>query len=76
MKQAENAKELDVFLANFWQRIRNLSPNDKGQAFIQLREEFGAKLDALRDRASEIEFGQHVEGLHSSGGEGYTPTGP
>lgn len=55
---------LNRFFSELEKDIRLLSPGQKAEAYETLANEFNQKLSEIKNRQSEIEFGQHVEGLY------------
>ena len=44
--------------------VRRLSPDEKAQTYETLTSAFNEKLTDMKRHQSEIEYGQHVEGLY------------
>lgn len=49
---------------DFDQVVRPLSPKEKTEAYKKLAKAFSDSLEGKRDYWSQVEFGEHVEGLY------------
>jgi len=65
MRKTKWEKTLDKFFDVLENDMRSMSTSERKEAFEKLTQVFNDKIVELKRHQSEVEYGQHVEGLHN-----------
>ena len=55
---------------------RKLSPSERESWVLKTKEEFSANIVSMQQHVSEVEYGEHVEGLYCSGRDSHSRAFP